>query len=310
MHYVPRPSELKAWLIAKAWAVKTARYPVLYKKLKAPAAARKALKSWKKDRKIVALEETDDPPALECRTRLAIQDAPRGNDENSRVVDEDDTARGDTEDGIELQNLSDNSRPQERTLNDSGTSRMIASNSSLSQPPTSPSNAVVVHKTLPRHNLPPQHMTFSEPLLEKTRRGNRLRITCTLEPSYPNFHIECDYTFIDKSERINSQQTDTRLSFASILTKQNIWVIALEQKGYNEAFIKGCVGEAGYARLESEVSGSIKGHRRSTESAAPVGKKISIPEGFDLGGIWCKAADFYRMKIFIPGRDYREKNWQ
>lgn len=147
-------------------------------------------------------------------------------------------------------------------------------------------------------------MTFSEPVLEKTRRGSRLVVTCKLEKSYPNFHLQCEYLYVDEHERVNQSQRDTRMSFAIISTADNIWVVAMEQKGYNEDFVRGLVGDEEYARLERGVSGPVRGHdKRSGHSAvARVAKKIQIAEGFDLGGIWCKAAGFYEMRIYIPRR--------
>jgi hypothetical protein len=68
------------------------------------------------------------------------------------------------------------------------------------------------------------------------------------------------------------------------------------------------VGEAVYVRLDGDVSGPIRGYRRSSDLAArKVAKKIEIPLGYDLGGIWCKAAGFYEMRISIPERDYSHK---
>lgn len=147
-------------------------------------------------------------------------------------------------------------------------------------------------------------MTFSEPLLQRKKRESHLLITCTLAKSYPNFHLQCEYLYLDKTEVVNSSQSDTRLSFATILTKENIWVVAMEQSGYNEMFIKGVVGEDEYARLDEEGSGPTEGYPISTETAAPVVKKIRVPAGYDLGGIWCKAVGFYEVRMFIPHKKF------
>lgn len=150
-------------------------------------------------------------------------------------------------------------------------------------------------------------MTFSKPILEMTWRGSRLRIACDLDQSYPNFHIECRYIYVDDSETINLSRTDMRLSLAAISTRENMWVLAMEKRGYNEAFIKGFVGAAEYDRLEKQRSGPVRGHQKSTPVIAAVAKKIQIPDGFNLGGVWCKAAGFYRMNLFVPADDYRDK---
>ncbi|AEO63817.1 uncharacterized protein THITE_48227 [Thermothielavioides terrestris NRRL 8126] len=224
---------------ATAHAIKSARYPVLYEKLKAPAAARRALKTWRKEGEQGAAQEAaSNALALDNQVRPAIGDGQTTSSE-----------------------------------------------------------------------LPPQHMTFSEPLLENKKRGRRLRITCTLEKSYPNFHIECEYTYIDESERVNGSRIDTRISCAVISTRENVWVVTFEQRGYNERFIKGFVGEAEYARLDGEISGPIKGYGKSSDlSTVKMAKKIRIPEGYDLGGIWCEAAGFYEMRIYVPAKDYVQED--
>ncbi|KAL2201525.1 hypothetical protein P885DRAFT_26529 [Corynascus similis CBS 632.67] len=236
---------------AKACAIKSARYPVLYELLKTPPAARKSLRIWKKEGRQAT---TRDTPI------------------NTHMLE-----------GVQV----------------------------TPPPGTGPSTALAVSSsTMPIRLLPPQHMTFSEPLLEKTWRGTRLVITCELEKSYPNFHIQCEYIYIDQFERVNLSQTETRISFATISTKENIWIVAIEQKGYNEDFIRGLVGDEEYAKLQEEVSGPVRGYDRcsSPSVVAEVAKKITIPQGFDLGGIWCEAAGFYKMRIFIPSKGYRSNH--
>ncbi|GAB1317991.1 hypothetical protein MFIFM68171_08201 [Madurella fahalii] len=282
--------------MSTAYAIKAARYPLLYEKLKAPAAARKALKIWKnkKDGKAAVVEETND--------RLLIQDAQRAANDSPGPVDDNGTRRdGSTTENIDLQVLAQNDRHRNEAARDSSEAGKIAAASAA------PSTAMVVHRARPTGDLPAQHMTFSEPILEKTRRGSRLRISCSLEQSYPNFFIECTYVYIDKSETVNLSRTDTRLSFATISTRENLWVVAMEKRGYNEAFIKGFVGEAEYDRLDKLGSEPIKGRPKSTPVTEAVTKKIRILDGFDLGGIWCAAAGFYQMDIFIPADGYRGK---
>ncbi|KAK0669108.1 hypothetical protein QBC41DRAFT_275520 [Cercophora samala] len=171
---------------------------------------------------------------------------------------------------------------------------------------TAPPTTLVAGSATSPVTLPPQHMSFSEPLLEKTRRGSRFVVTCELEKAYPNFHIQCEYIYLNQQERTNQSQTDTRISLANIATKENLWVVAMEQIGYNEAFLRGLVGDEEYSKLD-RVSGPVKGHDKYSgpSIAAKVAKKIKIPEGYDLGNIWCQAADFYTMKIFIPSKEYR-----
>lgn len=285
---------------------------MLYEKLKAPAAAKKALKTWKKEAKLLAVDEdASGAPRLEHQDQRLLQDAPRAAEGNAVAAARDNTTALDGTEGIELQDMSVASRPQDAPAGDassSGSSGSPDGGTLAPRPSAAASTAVVVHGTQHADRLlPPQHMSFSEPVTEKTKHGTRLCITCTLDKSYPNFHIECAYNFLDKTERVNSSQTDTRFSFATISTRENVWVVAMEQKGYNEAFIKGLIGEAEYSRLDGEVVEPIRGHTKSSSVAAPVAKKIRIPAGFDLGGIWCKAAGFYQIKIFVPGRDYQEK---
>ena len=130
-------------------------------------------------------------------------------------------------------------------------------------------------------------------------------LVSTLEKSYPNFHIEGRYLHIDKAgfETINDDGATARVSIVAITTNENCWLVALEQKDYNEVFVRRMVGETEYERLDGQASGPVKGHRRLPYLAAPVentmAKKISVPERFDLGNIWCKAAGFYEMNIFV-----------
>ncbi|AEO62059.1 hypothetical protein MYCTH_2312984 [Thermothelomyces thermophilus ATCC 42464] len=272
---------------ATAQAVKTARYPVLYEKLKAPAAAKKALKIWKERKQGAVGEIPAGALALETHDRPLLRDGRTASDNNgsgrtAQVQDPGEVYRCD------------------RTPLPSAASPVTA--------PSTSGALVASRKARAANDFPPQHMTFFGPLLEQTKRGRRLRITCTLEKSYPNFHIECDYTYVDKSERVNSSQTDTRISSAVIRTRENIWIVVFEQMGYNEEFIKGLVGETEYARLDGDVGEPIKGHGKTSDLATvKVHKKIKIPEGFDLGGIWCKAADFYEMRIYVPAKEYKHK---
>ncbi|KAH6627166.1 hypothetical protein B0J18DRAFT_409373 [Chaetomium sp. MPI-SDFR-AT-0129] len=296
-----------------AHAIKTARYPVLFEKLKAPVAARRALKTWKKRGMQGAVEENPTSAlALETHDqqvqplvedgRTEAEADNNGSDQNTAVREPAEVNR--RHQGEEA--------PSERSQSQTG-----SGNESIAPPPStfspvitpSTSTALVVgDKAVAANDLPPQYMTFSKPLLEKTRRGRRHRITCTLEKSYPNFHIECEYTYVDKSEKVNASRTDTRISCAAISTKENVWVVAFEQEGYNEEFIKGFVGEAEYVRLDGEGNGPIKGYSKSSDLATvKVTKKIRIPKGFDLGGTWCKATGFYEMRIYIPAKDYVQK---
>ncbi|KAK4647391.1 uncharacterized protein QC761_101130 [Podospora bellae-mahoneyi] len=225
---------------ATAYAIKTARYPVLYEMARTPAVARKALETWKRQ---------PSQPSI-----------PEGSN----------TSTG-------------------------------------GQGQAGPSTAPVVRgATSITTALPPQHMAFSKPVLEKNRRGTRYVITCELEKAYPNFHIQCEYIYLNQQERVNHSWTDTRISLVNISTKENLWVVAMEQIGYNEAFIKGLVGDEEYAQLGS-VDGPVKGHDKYSGPSfvAKVAKKITIPEGYDLGNIWCKAAGFYTMKIFVPSKEYK-----
>ena len=143
-------------------------------------------------------------------------------------------------------------------------------------------------------------MAFSEPVLKRFKRESHMLITCKLAQSYPNFHLECEYIYLDRSERVNATQTDTRISSATIRTRENIWVLALEQKGYNESFTRGLLGEEQYARLDRAGSDPVEGSAISETVAAPVTKKIVVPEGFDLAEIWCKPAGFYQVNIYVP----------
>ncbi|KAL2168403.1 hypothetical protein VTG60DRAFT_7316 [Thermothelomyces hinnuleus] len=291
---------------ATAQAVKTARYPVLYEKLKAPAAAKKALKIWKERKQGAVGEIPAGALALETHDRRLLQDGRTASDNNGsdRTAQVQDPGEANRRDRGKAPR--DSSRSTTRSGN-----RSLAPLPSAASPVTAPSTSgalVASRKARAANDLPPQHMTFSEPLLEQTKRGRRLRITCTLEKSYPNFHIECDYTYVDRSERVNSSQTDTRISSAVITTRENVWIVVFEQMGYNEEFIKGLVGETEYARLDGDVSEPIKGHGKPSDLATvKVHKKIKIPEGFDLGGIWCKAADFYEMRIYVPAKEYKHK---
>jgi hypothetical protein len=133
-------------------------------------------------------------------------------------------------------------------------------------------------------------------------------LVSTLEKSYPNFHIECRYLHIDKSETtFNNYEAAMRVSIAAITTSENCWLVALEQRDYNEMYVRGMVGETEYERLDGGANGLVKGHRKLPNSAAPVkatmAKKIGVPQGFDLGNIWCRAAGFYKMNIFVAVKD-------
>ncbi|KAK4203936.1 hypothetical protein QBC40DRAFT_7766 [Triangularia verruculosa] len=238
---------------AKAYAIKTARYPVLYEMLKTPAAARRALESWKK----------------------APMQAESGENSSETPITGDQDG-GETASGHQA------------------------------APVSATSTALVTASGPHVMSLPPQHMTFSEPLLEKTRRGTRFVVTCELEKSYPNFHIQCEYIYINQQERVNRSQTDTRISLANISTKESLWVVAMEQTGYNEEFIRGLVGDEDYAKLNN-ASGPVRGHDKGAGPSvvAKVAKKITFPEGYDLGNIWCKAVGFYTLKIFVPSKEYK-----
>jgi hypothetical protein len=281
--FILKRAEQRGVIIAKAHAIKSARYPALYEMLKTPPAARKALKNWKNEGKQAALEEAStSTPALEgVSDRPLIQDGQVAADENSGSQN------------TEAQNTAAGSRPRESApVRNSSEPRTDSGDQMEAAPPFAAlSTSMVVRGDTLASSLPPQYMTFSESLLQKTRRGKRLVVTCNLAKSYPNFHIECNYVYIDQHERVNLSQTDTRTSFAIISTKENIWAVATEKKGYNEDFIKGLVGDAEYARLEGDASGPVKGHSKSYGSSvvAKVAKKVTIPDGFDLGGIWCKA---------------------
>ncbi|KAL2138782.1 hypothetical protein VTI28DRAFT_6236 [Corynascus sepedonium] len=289
---------------AKACAIKSARYPVLYELLKTPPAARKSLRIWKKEGRQATTRDTPiNTPMLEgVHNRPLIEDGQTVTNQNSGTME------------IGAQHATEDARHQEpAAINVSDLSRTESGGQVQVTPPpgTGPSTALAVSSsTMPVRLLPPQHMTFSEPLLEKTWRGTRLVVTCELEKSYPNFHIQCEYIYIDQFERVNLSQTETRISFATISTKENIWIVAIEQKGYNEDFIRGLVGDEEYAKLQEEVSGPVRGYDRcsSPSVVAKVAKKITIPQGFDLGGIWCEARGFYKMRIFIPSKGYRSKD--
>ncbi|KAK4171726.1 hypothetical protein QBC36DRAFT_339416 [Triangularia setosa] len=231
---------------ATAYAIKTARYPVIYEMMKAPGEARKALETWRKNSSHTGDQEVDTSP------------------------------HDDQEQGIPLSTI------------------------------PAPSTALVARSSTSTVNLPPQHMTFSEPLLEKARRGPRYVITCELEKAYPNFHIQCEYIYLNKQERVNHSQSDTRISLANLSTKENLWVVALEQTGYNEPFIRGLVGDEEYDKLNGET-GPVRGHDKQSGSSvvAKVAKKITIPEGYDLGNVWCQAVGFYTMRIFVPSTEYK-----
>ncbi|KXX80197.1 hypothetical protein MMYC01_204227 [Madurella mycetomatis] len=285
---------------ATAYAIKTARYPLLYEKLKTPGAAKKALRTWKKDGKAVVVEGTNDG--------LLIQGAKNATGDSSGSKNDNDAGRDDTgTENITLQDFAQNNIHHNEAPDGSGKAGGSRNIKSLAPASTAPSTAMAVRGTIPTAQLPAQHMTFSEPILEKTRRGNRLHITCNLGQSYPNFHIECRYIYVDESETINLSHTDTRLSFAAISTRENMWVVAMEKKGYNEAFITGFVGGAEYDRLDRQGNEPVKGYHKSIPLTGAVAKKIQIPDGFDLGGIWCKAVGFYQMNLFVPAHDYRVK---
>jgi hypothetical protein len=119
--------------------------------------------------------------------------------------------------------------------------------------------------------------------------------------------MECQYVYLERSETINYGQTTMRLSVATIMTNENCWPIFVEQANHDEA--RDMVGQTEYERLDGEVSERLKGFRRLPGMAAPeedgMGKEVNIPKGFDLGGIWCKAAGFYKMSIFVPADDYK-----
>jgi hypothetical protein len=282
-----------------AHAVKSAYYPVLYEKMKSPREAKKALKNWKKGKKRAPVLEGPGSNRLEGNNRGLIQEVPNVQEHgNLGVVD-------DTSQPVEDSNAAQNVDAHD--FSNSGHANRAAHETSNPEPLSSPlapntSNMLVVRNPI---NLPPQQMNFSDPVFEKTKRGSRVKITCTLLKSYPNFHLECDYEYIDKKETVNYSITEVRVSLARISTRENLWVIAFEKKGYNEDFIKGVVGEAEYARLESEVDGPIVGDSKPGRIFR-ISKKVNVPEGFDLGGIWCKAKSFYKMLIFVPSDDYMQ----
>lgn len=283
--------------------MKSARYPVLYEKIKAPAAAKKALKKWRKDPGVAVTDEAQGVPTLGCVNEARIEGTRRQDGSESSAAGGNTTPRS-TYGGTQPEDPTDDTFRLRRTSSDGNTSRTSAGNGELGES-TASSSLAVARSTAPTIPLPPQHMTFSDPVLEKTKRGNRIVVTCILAKSYPNFHLECEYTYINKSDRKNSSQTDTRFSYATITTRENTWVVAFEQTGYNEAFIKAVVGEEEYTRLKSS-GGPVEGHPKDSGVAAGVGKKIDIPREFDLGGIWCVADGFYKMKVFVPASTYRQ----
>jgi hypothetical protein len=194
---------------------------VLYEKLKAPAAARRALKAWKKEEKQGAGEQIrTDVCVLGTHGRPLIEEDQTAADENggNTEAQPEDSAEGNGHYQEEAEQAAPGS-------SESVTGSTTTGNVSLAAPPSavspvagpSTSAALVVgSKARTADDLPPQYMTFSEPRLEKTSRGSVLRITCTLGKTYPSFHIDCNYTYVDKSERVNSSQTDTRISSALI----------------------------------------------------------------------------------------------
>ncbi|KAH8172492.1 hypothetical protein LIA77_06747 [Sarocladium implicatum] len=166
--------------------------------------------------------------------------------------------------------------------------------------PSAPKKALAAWKKQGKQGLPPQHMTFAKPSVKQVEGRPVLCISCTLDEAYPNFHIQCIVEHLDHSERLGDEHKVLRVAFATLQTRENAWVIALEQYGTNEASIKEVLGEVEYARLESIKSdGADQG--QPLGSVTGLTRKVAIPpNGYDLSQLWCDATSFYQVEIYIP----------
>lgn len=112
-------------------------------------------------------------------------------------------------------------------------------------------------------DLPPQFLTISEPQMESTKQGKLLRITCKLQKSYPNFHIQSQYQFLeDWQDNIRGKRV-IRYAVVAIWTRENFWTVSLEQEGFHVNTLKETLGEEGYSRWEKESQGRgpLRGRR-------------------------------------------------
>jgi hypothetical protein len=100
---------------------------------------------------------------------------------------------------------------------------------------------------------------------------------------------------------LNSDTKEVRLAFATLQTRENRWVVALEQQGQNDTSIKAVVGGAEYARLESiAISSPDQGQSGNSAAGNPISKKIIVPKHYDVSRLWCQTEGFYQVNLYIP----------
>lgn len=166
--------------------------------------------------------------------------------------------------------------------------------------PSGPKKALADWKKQGKTGLPPQHMTISQPEVKVIRGTPQVCISCTLDEPYPNFHIQCILQYLDHKEHLGKDQKRLRLAFATVQTKENAWVIALEQHGTNEASMKEVLGDTEYARLGA-VSPDGPDLGQPVESVTGLTRKLVIPSSpYNMAEMWCHADSFYQLNIYIP----------
>lgn len=158
-----------------------------------------------------------------------------------------------------------------------------------------------------RPALPPQELTFTElePMTDK--RGELLVLSCSLQPSYPNFALTCTTEFTERREvRNGTVLSDVRGAGVVISTMANSWRILIERTGWNGDLLRAALGSEIMDSLE-EVKAVRKGDSAVAPITAQFDKKVTVSSEYEVDRIWSKTKGFYNVEIYIPKRTYKHK---
>ncbi|OQE33063.1 hypothetical protein PENFLA_c001G01512 [Penicillium flavigenum] len=158
-----------------------------------------------------------------------------------------------------------------------------------------------------RPALPPQELTFTElePMTDK--RGELLVLSCSLQPSYPNFALSCTTEFTERREvRNGTVLSGVRRAGAVISTTGNSWRVLIEWTGWNGDVLRAALGSEIMDSLE-EVKAVRKGDGAVAPITAQFDMKVTVPSEYEVDRIWSKTKGFYNVEIYIPKRTYKHK---
>ncbi|CRG85089.1 hypothetical protein PISL3812_02225 [Talaromyces islandicus] len=158
-----------------------------------------------------------------------------------------------------------------------------------------------------RPALPPQELLFAELKPMRNKRGELLVLTCTLQPSYPNFSLSCSTEFTERREVRNGVVlSDVRGAGAVLSTTANEWRILIERTGWNSDVLRAALG-SGDLDLLDEAKAVRKGDGAVAPVSAQFDKKITVSGEYEVDRIWSETKGFYCVEIYIPKRSYRHK---